>query len=287
MSSPGTPFLLGVLAFVIAAVPAEAQLGGLLKKKAKEAIQAPVKQEQAKQQSEDAAARALSSPDIVPITEESTGRFRKALNVEARLRGEFRAFLASLKTQEAFDACKLDVAISPEGEKARMPVLNLGDDPSPADLQKAMLKASADLEAIVGKRCGSDPGQWRDGKRADRLREIEAEASDALAASDLAHSASEPSAGPITGPSAGAAEQAAAGAHPYLRKYGMLKERWIPFCGAQAQSASESGGAHTQVKGVGSGVYVYSAAEAAVMTANCAAVMADLNRALDPVSSPR
>jgi hypothetical protein len=286
-SSPITCILTGVVAVVLSAGPAEAQIGGLLKKKAKEAAQAPVKQAEAKQEADEAAARALADPDVVAITQDSTARFRKALGVEARLRGEFRTLLASVKTQEEYNACKGEIMMSPEGQKASMALLELGDKATPADMQKVMLKASADLDALAAKRCGGDPAQWNTGRRAERLQEIEGEASDAFAPPGGTAPDGEAVEERRAGPSAVVIAGAPADAHPHRRKYTLMKERWIPFCSALADAAAQSDGKYKKIKGVGSGVYVYSASEAEVMTANCAAVMDDLNTVIEAVSGSK
>jgi hypothetical protein len=286
-SSPITCLLLGVVAVVLSAGPAQAQIGGFLKKKAKEAAQAPIKQEQARQQADEAAANALSTPDIVPITGESTARFRTALGTEARLRGELRAQLASVKSQEEYNACSGELIMSPEAQKISMRLADMPANASAADLQKLMMKTNADLEALVTKRCGPNPSQWNPGKVSQRLQEIEGEASDALAPPGAAVPDLEASAERRAGPSAHAAEPWQAEAHPYRRKYALLKERWIPFCGALTEAALKGDGKYRTVKGVGSGVYVYSSSEAEVMTASCAAVMDDLNHVLEAVSGPK
>jgi hypothetical protein len=283
MISRITCLLLGVVVVASSAGPAEAQIGGLLKKKAKEAAQAPVKQQENKQQADDAAASALSSPDIVPVTQESTVRFRKALGVEAKLRGEFATFLASLKTQEQYLACKNDVMMSPEGQKASMAMLALGDKATAADMQKAMMKASADAEALTTKQCGGDPAQWSQGRRVDRLREIEGEASDAFAPPGVEASAAGSGEALRPGPFAPSAGDEQADAHPYRRRYALTKERWIPFCNALGTAPKASGsGKYATVKGEGSGVYVYSSDEAAFMASSCGDVMSDIAKLQGP-----
>jgi hypothetical protein len=288
MSSRIIGLLLGVFVVVASAVPAEAQIGGFLKKKAKEAAQAPVKQEQAKQQSDEAAASALSDPDIVPITQESTVRFRKALGIELRLRGEFRTFLASLKTREEYDACKSEFMMSPEAQQASMQMLNLGDKATPADMQKAMMKAAADVEALTKKRCGGDPSAWNGAKRNERLQEIEGEASDAFGPPGAAPPAGDGLVVLPPGPSASSAEAEPADAHPYRRKYALAKERWIPFCNGMATAPDATGkGKYATVKGEGNGVYVYSSEEAAVMAANCVDVMSEIGKVVDAAGRPK
>lgn len=279
--------LLGAAVMTAVAVPAEAQLGGFLKQKAKEAAKAPVAQEQNKQQSEDAAARALSQPDIVPITQESTDRFKTGLTLELKLRGEFRTFLASLKTREEYDACKGEVAMSPEAQQLSMQLLNLPDKATPADMQKLMTKIATDLEALTRKRCGNDPAEWNQNKRAERLREIQGEASDAAAPPGyVAPARDEPA--PISGPWAVTFAEAPAGPHPFQIAYAMMTERWPVFCDWYAsQTKKEDGGAYQKIPGVGNGVYVFSKDEAKVMPANCPSVMALLMKVLEPVSKAR
>lgn len=264
----------------VAAVPADAQIGGFLKKKAKEAVQAPVQQQQAQQQSDEAAAQALAAPDIVPITQESTARFKKALNVEIRLRGEFRSMLASMKSKEDYDACKAELAMS-DMELTLSALAAAGEKATPTDLQRAIVKATAEQEAKVTKRCGGDPSAWPDYKRAERLRAIEGEASDAFAppGSPEAEGAGEAT---THGPAWLSTDDDAPGdVHPYLRKYAIAKERWIPFCSAEA---AKTEGKYRRIKGQGS-VYVYSVEEAQVLSEHCPDVMATLNKTTEPLQS--
>ena len=265
---------------VASVVPAGAQIGGFLKKKAKEAAQAPVQQQQAQQQADEAAARALEAPDVVPITQESTARFKKALNVEIRLRDEFRASLASMKSTEDYEACKAEFAVS-DMELTMSALAAAGEKVTPADLQKAIAKAKADLEAKVTKRCGGDPSAWPDYKRAERLRAIEAEASDAFAPSTGSESGGAAEA-TMHGPAWFSTDDDAQGnAHPYLRKYAIAKERWIPFCSAEA---AKTDGKYRRIKGQGS-VYVYTVEEAQVLSEHCPDVMATLNKTTEPLPS--
>jgi hypothetical protein len=280
MTSRWIGWLIAACLLASSVVPADAQIGGFMKKKVKEAVQAPVQQQQAQQQADEAAARALEAPDIVPITQESTARFKKALNVEIRLRGEFRSMLASMKSKEDYDACKAEFAIS-DMELAMSAMAAAGEKATPADLQKAMVKARADLDAKVTKRCGGDPSAWPDYERAERLRAIEAEASDAFAPTGSPEAVA---AGESTthGPAWISTDDDAPGdAHPYLRKYAIAKERWIPFCSAEA---AKTEGKYRRIKGQGS-VYVYSVEEAQVLSEHCPEVMATLNKTTEPLQS--
>jgi len=290
---------------VVPAGSADAQLGGLLKKKAKEVAQSPVKKEETKPPSDEAAARALSQPDVVPITQDSTDRFKKGLNVEITLRDEFRTFLASLKTREQYDTCKGESVMSPEGQKIGMQMLNLPDNASPAEMQKVMMKSGADLEALTTKRCGRDPAEWDDARRAERLREIRGQASDAAMPPGYVAPA-----GDASGESAGASPDAAEGLanhgillagpsmfslfeppampHPFQIAYAMMTERWPVFCEwLTAKTKKTDEGSYQKVPGVGNGTYVYSKAEAEVMSANCPSVMELLMKVLDPVDPKR
>ena len=77
--------------------------------------------------------------------------------------------------------------------------------------------------------------------------------------------------------------RAQADAHPYLRKYAIAKERWIPFCAAEATKAE---GKYTRVKGQGA-QYVYTVEEAQVLSQHCPDVMAKLNKVTGPVQAAR
>lgn len=267
-------------ACVLAAItrPAEAQIGGFLKKKAKEAAQAPVQQQQANQQSDEAAARALEAPDVVPITQESTARFGRALDVEIRLRGEFKTQLGSMKSKEEYEACKSEVAMTQDPMQMAAALASLGDKATPAEIQKVMVKMSTDMEAQLAKRCGADPSGWPDYKRAERLREIEAVASDAFAPASGAGEA--PAVERPGGPSWVPTDDAQTAAHPYARKYAIAKERWIPFCAAEAEKTSSK-------KFVRIKLYAYTVEEAQVLSEHCPDVMAKLNKVTEPVRSAK
>jgi hypothetical protein len=162
-------------------------------------------------------------------------------------------------------------------------MLNLPDNVSPAEMQKTMMKAGTELEALTTKRCGVDPtAQWNEAKRIERLKEIEGQASDALAPAGGAPPEADPTGVLATGPWAPSIEDAQDTSHPYLRKYSLLKERWIPFCNGLATAPNATAkGKYATVKGVGNGVYVYSSEEAAVMASNCVDVMSDIGKTLE------
>jgi hypothetical protein len=289
MRSRITGVLLGALVVAVSASPAEAQLGGLLKNKAKEAVQSPAKKDEAKPRS-DAAAAALSAPNVVPITQDVIDRFKTGLNVEIKLRGEFRTFLASLKTPQQLQQCKLEVMMSPEGQKISMQMANLADNTPPAELQKVMMKAGTEIEALTTKVCGTDPTEWNDTKRADRLRDIEGQASDAAAPPgfvapgrdtpalpvDASRDDAEGRGGPSM-PEKGSVLEHVAGAqgmpHPYLLAYALLKERIPPFCVVFASVMKEGDVTYHYIPGLGKGVWVYSNDEARVLAKNCQTIM--------------
>ncbi len=259
-------------------------MGGFLKKKAKEAAQAPIQQQQAQQQADEAAAKALSAPDVVPITQESTARFAGALDVEIRLRGEFRTLLASFKTREEYQACQAEVAMSPEAQKISMRVAELPDNASAADLQKLMLKSSRDLEALVEKRCGADPSQWNQATSAQRLQGDRGRGLGRLRAARRCRRGGRGGRGaarPLVG--AGRATPRT-DAHPHLRKYAIAKERWIPFCAAEAAKPE---GKYARVKGQGAALRVYAWRRRRCCPQHCPDVMAKLNKVTEPVQSAK
>jgi hypothetical protein len=266
--------------------PAYAQLGGFLKKKAMEAAEAPVQQQQAKQRSTEQAAAALRNPDVVPITQESTDRFMKALGVEIRLRNEFRSMLASMKSREEYEACKGEIAMSPEGMQIAMGLANISDKATPAEMQKAMMKMGADMEALTLKRCGGDPSGWPDHKRAERLRQIERRASRAFAPTGGTDSVGEGFAGADPhGPAWFPPEPVQTEDVEFYRPYGIAKERWIAFCSSGAEMKTE--GDFVYVKGMGDVWYVFTKEEAEFMTRHCSEVMAEIKKTTEPVQGAK
>jgi hypothetical protein len=283
--------LAGTMALTMATV-AEAQLGGLIKKKVSEAVKGPEKTEA---KPADAGRKSFFNDDVLEITQPVLDGFERGLRTEVALRDEFREFLAKLKTPAQYQACKNDVSASPEGQKIATRMLSLPESTPPEELQRVILKAGQELEALQTKKCGTDPAEWTEEKRAEKLREFEVKAAEAAGPEAPPGKDLEP-AGPegISEPSDDAEVLSAplaqyrvtAGGLTSLamfglteRAYAMLKERTIAFCMHAAIATrntyeSKVDLSVVQVPGQGDKVYfVYTSEEARTLQRNCAKLM--------------
>jgi hypothetical protein len=291
------------------ATPAEAQLGGLMRR-AREAVKEPTP-EIGKKPGAPASSPApnpFADPAIVFITQDQLGRFDKALRYEVAQRAALRKTLASLSTREEYQACSQGMAISPEAMQIIQDYADANANGTAEQMMKATQKMSTDLGALVTKKCGPDPTATAS-TRLERVRQIEAEASDiamppgwtpppGYAAraiqtpsgrrSQVALSYRATRFSPYA--SAGSAARAQMpNPHPFARAYAMLKERIPVFCAkldtkAPLPTTPMAIGTETVpvVKIPGSGQdYVFRQDEASALTAGCAGVMAQLNSLFD------
>jgi len=249
---------------------AEAQgIGGLVKKKVEEAKKGETK-------AADAQDPAIHTTDVLPITSTLLDGFMTGLNTEIRLRKEFQQVLASFKTPEQYKSCSTETAMSEEGQKILGQLGNLPDSVTAADIQRVMEKMDVEMKALLKKRCGDDVGiEWPNGKRAEKLEEIEAKAAAAVDPSK------EPNPELDNGPSDASviSETAAAGIN--VRAYQILKERLIAFCAQWELGNIKLNGQPVSFPGSGSKIYwVYTAQEAALIAAHCKQFMAALEQLL-------
>jgi hypothetical protein len=162
---------------------AEAQLGGLIKKKVTEAIkkkpadsaQAPGKQPSASQNNP-AASFGSAVLEITPATFDAVIR---GLNAELKLQDEFRQVLAKFPTDEEYAACKKRVPETPEGKKLMAEYANAMQDPKPAEMQRRMLAVGEKLQALEKTQCPNDPDTWNSSKRMEKLEQIREQAAEA------------------------------------------------------------------------------------------------------------
>ena len=264
-----------VVALVAAAAfPAEAQLGGMMRR-AKEAAEKKTAEKDPRAPEPAASTRnPFADPAIVFITQDQLARFQKALQYEMDQRNALRKSLAP-KSQEEYQACSQGVATSPEMMKMIQDMADSSSNASTEQMIKAQQKMYADMQAMLTKRCGPDPKQSQ-GAQFERLRQIENEASDV---------AMPPGYKAPPGDSPGSTSNA----RPFARAYGMLKERVPLFCGkleekAPMTPATITIGADkvTVVKFAGQGQeYVFRQDEVEAMTAGCGMVMKSMHALLD------
>jgi hypothetical protein len=310
--------VLAVFAAMAVAMPADAQLGGLMRKAREAAKEATTEKDPTK--SEPATSpgpNPFADPAIVFITQDQLGRFEKALRYEVAQRNELRKSLAALKTPQEYQACTQEAAASPEFLEIMMALGNTDPNASQDQMMKATQKMQTDMAAMVTKRCGADPSQGAS-QRLERVKQIELEASDiamppgykapvaflerhvpagpAAQSNDWYGAARSPVAlsyrarRPLfleAAPAAGAAQMP--NPHPFARAYAMLKERIPVFCAkveakANLQPTQITIGTEkvSVVKIPGSGQdYVYRQDEASALTTGCASVMGQLNSLFD------
>jgi hypothetical protein len=261
-----------------AATPAEAQLGGLMRR-AKEAAEKKAAEKDPRAAEPAASTQnPFADPAVVFITQDQLARFEKALQFEIDKRNELRKAAASAKDPQEYQACTTSVAMSPESMKLIQDFADANADGPPEQLIKAQMKMSADMQALVTKSCGPDPRSLESG-RFERLRQIEAEASDVAMPSGYT-----PPAG-----AQGRMEDSgqAANARPFARPYGMLKERVPVFCATDKKMSSPATitvgtDKMTVVRVQGAGQqYVFRQDEVDALNQGCASAMAKMNGLFD------
>ena len=154
------------------------QLGGLLRRKIGEVT----KGEEAKKETEKgtptetAVSRAFNDPNVVEISDGVLATLERTLLAEIRLQGELMKELAAMKTPEQYNACKGEVAASPEAQKYVMRLGEIPENATAEQMQNMMLQMGKELEALTLKRCGPDVAQFNDSWRYKRLQEIRRQA---------------------------------------------------------------------------------------------------------------
>jgi hypothetical protein len=288
---------LTALAVIIAsAMPVEAQLGGLIRRGADAAKkQAEPKTEQPAANQKDP----FADPAVVRITQDQAARFQRALQYEVDKRNELRAELkkaaSGMKSPAEYEKCAQEYGMSPEAMKLIQDMADKSADGSAEALMKNMTAMQTEMEAGKAKRCGADPRtSGAEAKIAERLRQIEAEASDVAMppgwtprTANVARAAFDLNGRPTIASLSGIAEVAAGRAaqapnplgpmanHPFLRAYAMLKERVPRFCESKQRSESNN---LIQVKSDSGGLsYVFAKEEADALTPTCSPIMSLFN----------
>jgi hypothetical protein len=199
----------------------------------------------------------FADPAIVFITQDQLGRFQKGLQHEVTQRNALRKQLASLQTREQISGVFAGGCHVARIDEARAG-LGRGERNLPVDqMMKRQQQMFTDMAAMVEKKCGMDP-QKVESSRFERLRQIEAEASDiamppgykappqarlerepvdwaamwndSAARTPIALNVHAPKS-PMFGEAPAAAARAQAPtARPFARAYAMLKERVPVFC---------------------------------------------------------
>jgi hypothetical protein len=280
-----------------AAAPAEAQLGGLVRR-AREAVkppETPATPAEAPKPAASTVSNPFSSPDIVIIDDAQVARFQKALTYETAQRQEVRNMMAAAEKRVAgYKECTQTAGTSAEAMQIIQDWSEKISSMPTDEGAKAVPQMYGEVAAYVAKQCGEDPGQAAR-IRDERMRAIEGEASNIamppgwtpppqqraqapfeaetmLAVGQRAH-------GPMAAAPAALAAVQAPTPYPFLRPYAMLKERIPVFCGATSPppptSLNTDAGPMTvvQIPGQGGQAYAYREQEVSALSRGCVAVM--------------
>jgi hypothetical protein len=249
--------ILGAL-FSLAAPSAEAQIGGLIKRKAADAIKGPEK----KEEKPAAKSSPFGNPDVLEITAPRFEGLLRGLKVEVALYKEFTAELAKYPTSQQYNRCAAQVYASPEKEKL-LEIMMLPDNATDAQKQAAMKKYGEEDMALLKRKCPLDPATWTDSKKQERLTEITARAA-AAAVPVASHDEDAFASGPyFSGDEPGRQAEPA----PTTLQYDNHKERTDKLCKLRTQNVlPKTGGFKTP--GTGSAHWLFEPGELSVMDSN-------------------
>jgi hypothetical protein len=264
--------VLAVCAPLALPLTAEAQLGGLIKKKVTEAIKKPAepaKAEEKKPPGSEGSSQPGFNSDVLEITQPAFDAVIRGLNAELKLQDAFRLVLAKYPTPQEYEACKAHAAQTPEGAKIMSEFTNMPENVSAEEAQRRMQAMSTGMEALMKKQCPNDPDDWNPYKRKQKLEAIHEQAAEA--AGMAASTASLPD-------DKGSFIRAGFEGEPFIfrggrlafltgRQYDILGERIERGC-----TLTERPPGGVKVPGIGNNVYwVFTGGELGVLTpANCA-----------------
>jgi hypothetical protein len=110
---------------------------------------------------------------VVELTKPVVQGLIKGLEVELGLLTEFDKLLATYKSEEEYDECKKQVALSPEAMRIVMPFANLPANTTQEQVQRLTEKMNIDMQALLRTKCGpSISEEWTDYKRRQKIEEI-------------------------------------------------------------------------------------------------------------------
>jgi hypothetical protein len=129
---------------------------------------------------------AITSRIEPPATAEEVAKFKAALQLEGAERAKATKFLATLKTQEAWDKCRIDYQMSPEGMKLGEKLLAIPDNATAEERTKHLTEMSAEMDKAFEAKCGPQPSKFNSGQM---MRDALAKGSDAFEKDDLKYAA--------------------------------------------------------------------------------------------------
>ena len=225
---------------------AEAQIGGLIKKKAAEAVgKKDAKKDGGKEVAkDDGPMTSQFEKECGPVTPESVEQFLKGLQAERAAREQFDREAAATKPAAEVRACQDREQISPEARA----ILHRGVEngaPAGMDVAKQMEKNKAEFDKFVLKKCGVSDEKYGKSQRVRAYYEAEKTGAKEAGLSDEC--------------------------------YAKYKEFVTAFCKlppAQQQAAAEQG---LKTPGQGKDVYwVFTASEAKAFLPKCRDLMAGI-----------
>lgn len=232
-----TTLVLASLLAVLHGHQAQAQIGGLIKKKAAEAVKGKDgKSDQGKTVAkDDGPITSQFEKECGPVTPDAIEKFLKGLQAEAAGRDAYDRKLAGTKPNEEVNACRGKET----GSSEAMQIIQRGlaNGGTTEYVQKTMEQNRLDLEKYLVKKCGEPASKYE----YDKTKEYEAAQKAGENAAGLNHDC-----------------------------YNKLKEFALAFCKtltpAQQKIATEQG---IKVPGFGSGVWVFTADEAKAISPHC------------------
>jgi hypothetical protein len=124
---------------------------------------------------------AIKSRIDPPATPEEVVKFKAALQLEGTDRAKSTKFLATLKTPEAWDKCRIEYQMSPEGMKLGEKLTTIPENASMEERNKILAQIAADLDKAFVAKCGPDPSKYNSGQM---MRDALAKGSDAFEKED-------------------------------------------------------------------------------------------------------
>lgn len=142
---------------IVAIHPAEAQLGGLIKKKVADAVK-PKEEQKAADTPEEA------SPFKFELTDETMAAFKRGLELEVKMRDDLRAdhkarVAKYTAAKAAYEKCQQGIPMRPEAAKIADEASTRMDKAKTSEETQAAMKWMQDeMAGLVSKLCGAEPG---------------------------------------------------------------------------------------------------------------------------------
>ena len=176
------PMLLLACVLALAATPALAGWGDALKKEADKAIK------HEKKPAANAETGAVQSRIEPKVTPETLAKFRASLQLEIAERDRVTKFMATVKTGEAYEKCKNDWMLSPDGQKVSQKYADaMQGATSQAEVQKKVEVIGKEIEKALEQHCGPDPNHYNQGWANQEIRAAIGKASDQFTTDDYAY----------------------------------------------------------------------------------------------------